>query len=513
MKAFLPLLLSFGLAFATGWWGVREQTNSRTGDLVGFLPSRAAGQRPNDQPVTADGLVAKHTAKKPGDPKKAQAEMNRWLNTQAEQKQKFETLKDSFVLDSDPAKQYEAAMERYKKDYRLTAEIQLISLAWLRQDADGFLAFLAKAKGDDPGSGLYGAVKERCRELSREQTLELLGKLEAASQSSGVQALFSHLVSSSLTSGRLEAAIALAEQLQPRQKNSFYLRLAIECPEKLRPEAFKWFADHAQIQCLQQMAARPGQENSGGMNSPWLGEMVERYPETRATLVNSGLYQGFMMDSWTKLPVAQGLAEMVAGMPDTLSEEGKRGKAMEILCANAVSAALTAQGDLGKTLGDGQLTVEQIVDQMGPRARELFTAGPDEMNKALFSNLAQRDPEAAVALTEPFDPKIREQLLLKAATDPSLVREGNAEQMLKLFTALPPSKDQGPLQARFMAWGQITDNAYRTYGDSYPTWLLALPNSVDRDMALSHLAMAVKGSDPELSARLVAAKSQPPPAQ
>jgi hypothetical protein len=513
VKASLPLLLSFGLAFAAGWWGVRERVNPWAGDPVSPPASRLAGQRSKDQPVTADGLVAKHTAKKPGDPKKAQAKLNDWLKTQEEQKLKFESLKDSFVLDSDPAKQYEAAMERYKKDYRLTAEIQLISLAWLRQDADGFLAFLAKTKGDDPGSGLYGAVKERCRELSLEQNLELLGKLEAASQSYSGQALFSHLVASSLTAGRLEDVLALADQLQPRQKNSFYLRLAIECPEKLRPEAFKWFADHAQIQCLQQMAARPGQEVSGGMNSPWLGEMVERYPETRATLVNSGLYQGFMMDTWTKLPVAQGLAEMVAGMPGTLSDEAKRVKALEVLCANAAGAALAEQGDLRRILGNGHPTMEQIVDQMGPRAKELFATAPDEMRKAIFPQLALHDPEAAVALTEPFDPKVREQLLLKAATGPTQVREGNAEQMLKLFTALPPSKDQGPLQARFMAWGQITDNAYRTYGDSYPAWLLALPNSVDRDMALSHLAMAVKGTDPELGARLVAAKSQTPPAQ
>jgi hypothetical protein len=135
------------------------------------------------------------------------------------------------------------------------------------------------------------------------------------------------------------------------------------------------------------------------------------------------------------------------------------------------------------------------------------------MRKQIFSQLALRDPEAAVALTEPFDPKVREQLLLKAAADPYLLVGGDAERLLKMFTALPPRKEQGPLQARFMAWGQITNNAYRTYGDSYPAWLLALPASVDRDMALSQLAMAVKGTDPELGARLVAAKTQAPPAR
>ena len=221
MKTILPLLISFGLAFVAGWWGLRERVDFGGAAPDGTPSSRTAGERTKDQPVTVESLIAKHTAKKPADPKKAQVKLDDWLKTQEEQKRKFETLKDSFVLDSDPAKQYEAVMDRYKKDYRLTAEIQLISLAWLRQDADGFLAFLAKTKGDDPGSGLYGAVKERCRELSREQTLELLGKLEAASQSSGVQALVSHLVSSSLTSGRLEDALALAEQLQPRQKASF----------------------------------------------------------------------------------------------------------------------------------------------------------------------------------------------------------------------------------------------------------------------------------------------------
>jgi hypothetical protein len=506
------LLLSFALAFAAGWWGVRERVNPWAGGPVGASPSRTTGQRPNNQPLTADALVAKHTAKKHGDPKKAQAEMDRWLKTQEEQKRKFESLKDSFVLDSDPAKQYEAAVDRYKKDPEQWAELQLISLAWLRQDADGFLAVLARGEGS--AFGLYGAVKERCRELSREQTLELLGKLEATGQPSGAQALFSHLVSSSIASGRLQDALALAEQLEPRQKNSFYMRLSIECPEKLRPEAFKWFADQGQIECLRQMALHIGEGGPGGMDYSWFGEMAERYPETREMLVVRGLYQDLMMNTWLQMPVAQGLAEMVAGMPGTtLSDEDKRSKALSRLCAQAAGAALGEIWNPERTAAAGPLTLEQIVDQMGLRAKELFAIAPDEMRKAVFSQLALHDPEAAVALTEPFDPKIREQLLLKAATGPTQVREGNAEQMLKLFTALPPSKDQGPLQARFMAWGQITDNAYRAYGDSYPAWLLALPNSVDRDMALSHLAQAVKGTDPELSTRLVAAKSQTPPAR
>jgi hypothetical protein len=507
------LLLSFGLAFAAGWWGVRERVNPWADGPVSAPSSRPAGQRLKDQPVTADGLVAKHAAKKPADPKKAKANMDRWQKIGDEQKQKFESLKDSFVLESDPAKQYQAVMDRFAKDPQQWAELQLLSLAWLRQDADGYLAFLARTQADYSGSGLYGAVKERCLELSREQNLELLRKLEAASQPTGTQALFSHLVASTLASGRLEDAISLAAQLEPSQRNSFYMRLSIECPEGLRPEAFKWFADQGQIQCLRQMAFHVFEEKSDGMGSSWLQEMAERYPETRETLVNSGIYQQIMMNTWLKVPVVQGLAEMVAGMPGTLSDEEKRSKALDRLCSQAAGAALGDAWNLEQMAGGGPLTVEQIVDQMGPRAKELFATAPDEMRKAIFSKLSLHDPEAAVALTEPFDPKVREQLLLKAATDPTQVREGNAEQMLKLFTALPPSKDQGPLQARFMAWGQITDNAYRTYGDSYPAWLLALPNSVDRDMALSHLAMAVKGSDPELSARLVAAKSQTPPAQ
>ncbi len=492
---------------------MRERVNPWAGGPVGTPSSRSAGQRSKEQPVTADGLVAKHTAKKPGDPKKAQAKLNDWLKTQEEQKQKFESLKDSFVLDSDPAKQYQAAMERYAKNPQQWAELQLISLAWLRQDTDGFLAFLAKGKGDGFAFGLFGAVKERCLELSREQKLELLGKLEATGQPSGVQAMFSHLVSSTLASGRLEDALALAEQLQPRQKDALYTRLAIECPEKLRPEAFKWFAEHGQTGCIWKMAFPAGEGREAGMDYSWFREMVERYPDIREVLVNNGLYQQVMMDSWLKLPVEQGLAAMVAGMPGTLSDEEKRSKALDRLCSQAAGAALGEAWNPERTAAEGPLTAEQIVNQMGPRAKELFAAAPDEMRKQIFSQLALRDPEAAVALTEPFDPKVREQLLLKAAADPYLLVGGDAERLLKMFTALPPRKEQGPLQARFMAWGQITNNAYRTYGDSYPAWLLALPASVDRDMALSQLAMAVKGTDPELGARLVAAKTQAPPAR
>lgn len=178
---------------------MRERVNPWASGPVSAPSPRPAGQWPKDQPVTADGLVAKHTAKKPGDQKKAQAEKDHSQKTQEEQKRKFESLKDSFVLDSDPAKQYQAAMERYAKNPEQWAELQLISLAWLRQDADGFLAFLAKAKGEGSGSGLYWALKERCRELSLEQNLELLGKLEATGESSGLEALFNQLVASSVS--------------------------------------------------------------------------------------------------------------------------------------------------------------------------------------------------------------------------------------------------------------------------------------------------------------------------
>ncbi len=509
MKATLTLLLSFGLAFAAGWWGIRERAAPQEGPSAAAISSRAAGQRPRDQPLTADALVAKHSATKPGALKKVQAESDEWMKTQEEQERKFETLKDSFVLEADPARQYQAAVERCQKGPRQWAEVQLISLAWLRQDADGFLAFLAKAKGDSFVPGPYQAVKERCQELSIAQNIELLGKLEAASQSSGVQALFSYLVSSTLGSGRLGDAIALVEQLPARQKDSFFMRLAIECPEKLRPEAFKWFADHAQSGCIRQMTYHIGEGKPGGMDYSWFGAMAERYPETREMLVNSGIYQQFMMDTWTKLPVEQGLAAMIAAMPGPLSDGEKRSQAMERLCSQAAGSALGAAW----SPADGPLTIEQIVDQMSPRARELFAAAPDEMLKAVFPNLAMYDPEAAVMLTEGLDPKAREQLLLKAANAPTLRRSGDAERLLNLFTALPPSQEQGPLQARFMTWANISDSAYAKYGDSYPTWLVALPNSVDRDMALSGLAMVTKGSDPELSARLLAAKSQAPPTQ
>ena len=518
VKTILSKLISFGMAFAAGWWGVRERVNPWAGGPVSAPSSRPAGQRSKDQPVTADGLVAKHTAKKPGDQKKAQAEKDHSLKSQEEQKRKFESLKDSFVLDSDPAKQYQAAMERYAKNPEQWAELQLISLAWLRQDADGFLAFLAKGKGEGSGSGLYWALKERCMELLREQKLELLGKLEAAKQLDDASAMLIHLASDVLASGKFEDAIALADQLQPRQRGGFMVALATQCPEPLRPQAFKWFADQGRVDCIRQLASFVGRERASAEGSPgsdnsWFREMVERFPETRENLANSGLYQQLMTEAWARLPFEQGLAEMVAGMPDSLSDEAKRAKAIEQLCNQVTATALGMEWNRQQVLGDGRCTVEQIVERMGASAQQLFAAAPDEMRKAIFPELAMRDPETAVKMVASLEPKVREQLVLKAAANPMLLVEGDAERLLNMFTALPPSKEQGPLQARFMAWGQITNNAYRTYGDSYPAWLLALPNSVNRDMALSQLAMSVKGTDPELGARLLAAKSQAPPAQ
>ncbi len=514
MKSILPILLSFALAFAAGWFGMRDRVRLANDSPVGAPISRATAQRPAAQALTADGLIAKLTAKQAEVLAKNKTTDGDWQRIREEQKQKFDALKASFVLDGDPAKQYQAALERFENGSEQWAEAQLILLAWLRQDTDGLLAFLAKSKH----GGLSEALTERCHELSREQTLELLGKLEQANQPDGIVPVLSQLVASTLAGGKFEDAIALADQFMSQPRSDFLMRLAIECPDGLKADAFKWFVAHGENECVRQMASQMAGlrrlPNGQLVQDPsWLQKMTERYPETREAMVKSGIYQGFMMAEWTKMPLQEGLAAMVAGMPDAIPDEAKRTKAMAMLCTQAVDAALGSLRTRQQAVGDEPVSMDQLVELMGPKCQELYAAAPAEMGKAIFPKLAMQDPVAALRMVGNLDPKAREQLVLKAAAQPLLLVMGDAERLLGLFDALPPNAEQGPLQARFMAWNQITNNAYHTHGDSYPAWLLALPNSVNRDMALSALAMSVKGTDPELAAHLQAAKSLAPPSK
>lgn len=356
---------------------------------------------------------------------------------------------------------------------------------------------------------------EWCKGLTEEQVFEALAKFAKHPGLRAESAVLSHLIERSLATGHFADAPAMAERLDAKNRELFLNQLARECPEAMRSEAFKWYATTGNEGALWQLISHASEcgilaDGREYRNTRWLSEMLETHPETRDFLVESGIYRNFMRSEWARLPMEEGVAAMVANDPSSLPEDEKRSKALGYFCEETVSRLLPERAVIASILSDPEATsggVDAVIARMGPEAAALYAANPDQTRAAIFLRLSAFQPEKAAVVLDGLEPGAREDLLLRAAQPIRWAAGGDAGSLLALMQSCPIPEGAGREQARFNVWTGVSPIYYSTYGDAYPEWLLSLPPSPDRNIALSAMAMTVYSTDPDLSSRLKAAQT------
>lgn len=244
----------------------------------------------------------------------------------------------------------------------------------------------------------------------------------------------------------------------------------------------------------------------------WLDAWLENKPEGLASLARSVTpyqqlrYRGPIEGSLDAL-----LDDLAATSNSAKSLEERRGIELERLVAARIAEArrelLESRPSPLLGFARGEINAEALLAAFPEGFGLLLDGAPEVTRQQLFPLLAAANPEEAVAWLDSLPAGDKHATILDSAG--GLARD--PKRLLGLFTAYPYDPRQGPLQSRFRKWMGSCRPAYEQYGDSYAQWLISLPTSVDRDMALGTLAHDLRSADPALAERLIAAKNFTPP--
>lgn len=508
MKTILYPLLCFGAAFAFGWFGLRDSPDSGDEASAGGVAS-AGRARSTPESLTAERILARAAKDAKRIDLNSESEFREYQKRVTLLNERYKKRSGTFVLGDDPGSQYLDAFERMKKNEGDWSELRCVIGAWLDRDPDGYFKFQSSLLAEQRDRGNLGNVlAEKIGGMSLEDALRIVG-MAKDQFAEGSYVFAPSLIKKAFETGGLEKAIEIRALLPSEMRRQLTEAIVQNCPEESKPAAFKWLVDNDlgnQIFMLAAHVPDPSKPYSYKTDETFLKRMIERYPDTRDKLIQSGQYVLIMNGEWEKLPLDQRLDAMVDGGFGKGGEEERR-NAAAAYCCNTLANRLLESGT--SSLKPSEITSrEDLLKHLGGNAAELLERHPNEFWNAVFPNLATQNPEAAQQIASDLPQARKGELLAKAGGSWMIQGQGDAARLYEMFTAIPYERGQGPLQNRYVCWQKVTANAYNRYGDSYVDWLCSLPKGVEREMAMSALSHTVKTSDPDLSARLQVEKLQ-----
>jgi len=381
-------------------------------------------------------------------------------------------------------------------------------LQWLEADPQ---AALARMQGLDPLmltiSGARFGVETWAREADRATVLAFV---TAGGVSPALASLWDGLGYQTGSAGDLALMKDLRARVPADSLQGFITNLASQWPEARAAE-------------LLPMAL----EGSNGSDARFLGAVLKRMPpeDAKAWLAANLASEG--MDPKLRLAIRRDgvLGELQSSGRISMEEAFSYNEQMEIATGNGTEEAKSraeqnrayyevhslvnggTMNDVLQAYRTGGTGADEVLSAIAASLPELAANSPALMKDRVFQALIQVDPAAALKLYEGLPEK---ELYRKVQEiGPAGLRRADPELMLKLFEALPHNPEHGPLQERFESWMGVTRNAYTTYGDDYAAWVMQMPEGVNRDMALSALAIQVEPDDPAQAKTLRAAKTLP----
>lgn len=183
--------------------------------------------------------------------------------------------------------------------------------------------------------------------------------------------------------------------------------------------------------------------------------------------------------------------------------------ALTMVCEQAarrvVVQFLNTHSYLGRDLREGKLKVSEVLSYSRKTFPIHHQAANETMAVKLFEQFSPFDFSTSIAFLEGVDAAAKEKAFLQQCNQ-LLANQGDAQRLHEILTNHPAGN--GQLNGRFVGpWNIITKHAYERYADSYPEWLIALPQGADRDMALSQLAYQQQAEEPEFSKELLSHKA------
>lgn len=194
-------------------------------------------------------------------------------------------------------------------------------------------------------------------------------------------------------------------------------------------------------------------------------------------------------------PLEDRLAIMQAGAQELHSEQ----KLWDQLTASDVQNKMRSSSDLNFQFRNGNIDATQVLAQLMQELPELSTKSPSALRETIFKNLVEQNPHAAMPLLTNLSQADRSMVVLRAA------QTGFGRLDPTLFLAAlneVPANDATLRDDRLRAWTAHAENNYETLDKEYVSWVRALPDGVDREMAIYSLSAAVRDEHPDLFSTL-----------
>lgn len=149
----------------------------------------------------------------------------------------------------------------------------------------------------------------------------------------------------------------------------------------------------------------------------------------------------------------------------------------------------------------GEMKATDLLDQVSSRLGSLAEGRENLVKEHVFQQLARIAPDAAVTLVEGSPAKSVQEMVFSLGLDPA-----GFESAASILRAREPEVPDD-LHSRFSGWGHKSFEGLARYGDAYVSWAMAMPRSLERDLALSAIAIHLDKDDPQWAARLRAEKT------
>ena len=173
-------------------------------------------------------------------------------------------------------------------------------------------------------------------------------------------------------------------------------------------------------------------------------------------------------------------------------------------------ARLDADGgpltDWRHRLRRGEISASQVMAEARRTLPGAANEQPEEFRDRMFNELVAINPTSAMEIISILPLQQRERAMIKAGMN--VAGQADPRHLMELVSTLPPTMAT-PVNDRFQVWCRAAGPSYAKYGDSYVSWVAAMPPGIEQDWALSGLSIHFRTSDPEKSAYLTSLKTLP----
>lgn len=154
----------------------------------------------------------------------------------------------------------------------------------------------------------------------------------------------------------------------------------------------------------------------------------------------------------------------------------------------------------------GEISSRQVMDEAIRDMPKVAAEQSEEFRKFLFEQLVSIHPVSSMELISDQPLRQRERSMVEAAM--TLAGRADPQNLVELLSQIPPSLASKP-NDRFQVWVRAAAPAYDKHGESYVSWVSAMPPGIERDWALAGLVAHFKAGDPGKSEYLASLKTMP----